>query len=98
MFGNPVKLLSDNGPPFTSSEMTDYFKHRGIHHHLVTPLWPNANGMIERFIRNLVKLIEVSKIENITLNQVLNGFLMNYRATPHITTGASPYRMFSIVK
>lgn len=56
MFGNPVKLLSDNGPPFTSNDMADYCKQRGIHHHLVTPLWPNANRMIERLIRNLVKL------------------------------------------
>jgi hypothetical protein len=94
MFGNPVKLISDNGPPFTSYEMEEYCKSRGIYHQMVTPLWPNANGLAEKFIKNLVKVIEISKIENKPISDILPGYLMNYRATPHCTTNASPSKMF----
>ena len=49
LFGLVKKIDSDNGTPFTSDEFSSYCKQRNILHHLVTPLWPNANGMVEKF-------------------------------------------------
>jgi hypothetical protein len=94
MFGYCVMIMSDNGPPFTSIEFEQYCKERHIKHHLVTPLWPNANGMIEKFIKNIVKVIEIAKIENKPLKTELDKFMLTYRATPHSTTNASPAKMF----
>jgi transposase InsO family protein len=42
--GLPDTIKSDNGSPFQSKEVKDYLTTQGIHHHRVTPLWPQANG------------------------------------------------------
>ena len=47
--------MSDNGPQFACHEMADYFSQRGIKHHHVTPLWPQAKGLVESFMKPLDK-------------------------------------------
>jgi len=94
MFGFVVEIMSDNGPPFFSAEFKAYCKTRAIKHHLIIPLWPNSNGIVERFMRCLNKIIELSKFESKKFNEVLLIFLLNYRATPHTTTKVSPARLF----
>ena len=94
MFGFVDKIKSDRGPPFSSQDFNTYCKERNIILHLVTPLWPNANGSVERFNRNLVKLIQVSKITNTNCRKQLAAFLLNYRATPHTTTKVSQAMLF----
>ena len=88
--GIPLKITSDNGPPFNSIEMKQYSKHMGFHHHKITPLWPQANGMVENFMRSINKLVKTARIEGKSWKQELFKFLRNYRATPHPTTGVSP--------
>ena len=43
MQGILEEIISDNGPPFDSAELGDYMKRKGIKHHRVTPLWPQAS-------------------------------------------------------
>ncbi|CAB4028823.1 Transposon Tf2-9 poly, partial [Paramuricea clavata] len=50
--GLPDTIKSDNGPSFQSKDVKDYLTTHGIHHHCVTPLWPQANGkMLEGHTR-----------------------------------------------
>jgi len=93
VFGFPTKIVSDGGPPFNSNDLKCFCAKHSIEHHVVTPLWPNANGMAENFIKGLVKLIEVCNAENKNLHKELNAFLLNYRATPHSVTGISPAKL-----
>jgi len=60
LFGIPVTVKSDNGPPFNSKEFESFAKHLGFNHHRVTPLWPQANGEAERFMQNLGKSIKTA--------------------------------------
>ncbi|XP_033731261.1 uncharacterized protein K02A2.6-like [Pecten maximus] len=90
MFGIPQKLKTDNGPPFNGNEFQKFEEDLGFKHQKVTPLWPQANGEVERFIRTLGKSIRAAHAENRVLKQELFRFLRNYRATPHTTTGVSP--------
>jgi len=53
MYGNPKSTVSDNGPPFTSKQFADFLQSRGIIHRRVTPVWPQANGEGERFMKPL---------------------------------------------
>ena len=48
--GKPLKITSDSGPPFNRIEMKQYSQHMGFYHHKITPLWPQANGIIENLI------------------------------------------------
>ena len=56
----------------------------------MTPLWPRANGEVERFMRTLKKIIEAAKVEQRPWKEELCELLRNYRATPHCTTGNAP--------
>ena len=44
----PCKLLTDNGPEFTSSLFTDFLDSMGVEHQLTTPYHPTSNGAVER--------------------------------------------------
>ena len=55
-FGMPVSLKTDNGPPFNSHEFKTYASITGFRHRKITPLWPQANGETERFMRTVKKV------------------------------------------
>ena len=88
--GLPTKITSDNGPPFNGHELSNYFKENGIIHHRVTPIWPQANGEAESFMKPLNKAIRSAKIQGEDWRCVLYRFLLTYRTTPHTTTGVAP--------
>ena len=60
--GFPDSVTSDNGPQFACHEMADYFSQRGIKHHHVTPLWAQANGLVEFFMKPLNKAIMLKQL------------------------------------
>ena len=57
-FGYPYSLKADNGPQFESREFEVFLCECGIEHRRSPPIWPQANGEVERqnrtlFMRNL---------------------------------------------
>ena len=59
-FGYPQALRSDNGPQFISGEFQMYLKVHGIHWVSTTPLWPQANGLVERINRSILKVLKIA--------------------------------------
>ena len=53
--GLPYTVMSDNGPHFVAEAFETLLKDNGIEHRRTTPLWPQANGEIERQNRSLLK-------------------------------------------
>ena len=51
-FGTPKIVRSDNGPPFSGEEFAKFAHALGFKHRKVTPLWPRANGEVERFVKH----------------------------------------------
>ena len=91
--GLPDTIKSDNGSPFQSKDVKDYLTTQGIHHHRVTPLWPQANGKVEGFMKPMGKAIRAAWAESRDWQRELFAFLMNYRTTPHLSTGVAPTEM-----
>ncbi len=89
-FGIPDVIKSDNGPPFNGKEFADFALYRGFRHRKITPLWPLANAEAERFMRTVKKTMKAAISERKSWNQELQNFLLNYRATPHSSTGVPP--------
>jgi hypothetical protein len=89
-FGNILELKTDNGPPFNSEEFRNFTKYFGFHHRKCTPLWPRANGEIERFVKMLEKSLRCAIVEQENWKRELNTFLRAYRTTPHTTTNRTP--------
>ena len=93
MLGYPDKLVSDNGPQFTSNNFEIYLLAHNIEHQLTSPYWPQANGEVERFNRTLTKTVKCAMAEGKDWKSALQQFLLMYRTTPHTTTGISPAEM-----
>ena len=88
--GIPQIVKTDNGSPFNATDFARFASYLGYQHDPVTPLWPEANGGVERFMRVLKKIMQTAHLEGKNWKQELYRALLNYRATPHSTTGISP--------
>ena len=86
----PRTLRTDNGANLVSAEMDGYLTEMGIKRRLTTPLWPRANGEVERQNRSLLKAMRAAKAEKKDWRSELNKYLLAYRSTPHTMTGTSP--------
>ena len=94
--GLPETLTSDNRGQFTSNEMESFLKINGITHTRTTPLWPQANGQVERINRVIKKAIQAAINEGRNWKHELDTFLLSYRNTLHCTTGETPsFLLFS---
>ena len=62
----------------------------GFKHRKITPVWPRANGEVERLVRTVKKIMKTSCVGKKNFKQELNRFLRNYQATPHSTTRIPP--------
>ena len=91
--GIPSVLKSDNGPPFFGEDFKAYMKENGIAHQRITPLWPQVNSEAENFMKPLTKAVRAAHSEGRDWKKDLYRFLLNYRATPHSTTGIAPSQL-----
>lgn len=82
------KLVTDNGPQFTSALFADYCKSEGIEHITTAPYMPMSNGLAERFVDTLKRALTKAKDPE----EILFTFLRGYRATPNsrVPNGLSP--------
>ena len=91
--GVPSSIRTDNGPQFVSGEFREFLKEHGIFHSKTTPLWPQANGEIERQNSSLLKRLKIAQIEKRNWKDNLLTYLMMYRSTPHTVTGVNPSKI-----
>lgn len=82
--GIPESLVSDNGTGFTSQ---DFMSENGIRHSRTSPYHPSSNGLAERAVQTIKH--GIAKL-NGPIQHRLDRFLLQYRVTPHTTTGVSP--------
>ena len=66
--GLPLSITSDNGPQFISETVEQYFVDNGVEHRKITPLWPQANGEVERQNRSLLKRMKIAQAEERSAN------------------------------
>ena len=89
-FGLPKRLVSDNGPPFSSSEFAQYLKRNGIKHTLIAPYNPSSNGAAENAVRLIKRVLKEAQLEREDYSTALNRFLFTYRNTEQSATGREP--------
>ena len=94
-YGYPFSVKSDNGSQFQSEEFKSFLLEHGVEHHTSPPLWPQANGEVERQNRTLLKALKVAHVEGKGWKGEFMKFLLAYRTTPQVSTGVTPaYLMF----
>ena len=73
-----------------------FLSDHGIEHMTSPPLWPQANGHVERQNRTLLKSLKVAHVEGKNWREELQKFLLAYRTTPQASTGVTPaFLMFA---
>ena len=83
--GIPVRLRSDNGPQFSSSEFKDFCKSYGIEHETSSPHFQSSNGEAERAIQTVKRLWKKSSDKQLSL--------LDYRTTPIEGLNLSPSQL-----
>ena len=79
-------VKTDNGPSFNEHKFAQFADYLGFVFRKVAPLWPEANGEVERFMRSFGKVLRTTT----NWKQQMYQFLRNYCATPHSATGVAP--------
>ena len=92
-FGYCDSIRTDNGPQFASELFQSYLTEHDIKWLSTTPLWPQANGEVERINRTLLKVLKIAHGNNQNLGRELRRFLQAYRSTPHSSTGVTPFTL-----
>ncbi|CAF3389388.1 unnamed protein product [Rotaria sp. Silwood1] len=89
-FGPSETLVSDNGPPFNSYEMNQFYEKYDINHITTTPYHPASNGLTERFFRSFKEgMLKEQQMGQTNKLIALRNVLRSYRWTPHTATGSS---------
>ena len=61
--GIPLSVRTDNATNLVSEEFEAFLTENGISHSNTTPLWPQANGEVERQNRTLLKILKIAHAE-----------------------------------
>jgi len=59
--GIPLKIVSDNGPQYTSREFQVFTRNWGIQHITSSPIYPQSNGLAERTVKTVKRLLDKAK-------------------------------------
>jgi hypothetical protein len=89
-WGIPKQVVSDNGPPFTSTQFSSFLALDGVEHIFTAPYHPASNGAAENSVKVIKQVIKKAVIEKTDVAKSINTFLIYYRNTPHCSTGESP--------
>jgi len=80
--GIPETIRSDNGPQYSADEFDKFTKSYGIQHITSSPRYPQSNGLVERMVRTVKRLLKRSSDPYLAL--------LSYRATPLPWCNLSP--------
>ncbi|CAC5415744.1 unnamed protein product [Mytilus coruscus] len=91
--GMPSRIVSDNGPQFTSQEFENFMQLNGIKHTRSAPYHPSTNGLAERFVQTFKQALKSSSNDSGTVSKKLAQFLSANRNTKHSTTNETPAKL-----
>ena len=89
-YGLPEQVVTDNGLQFTSTEFRQFLTTNGVKHILCSPYHPSSNGAAERLVQTVKQVLKAGCQKGESFEQLLASFLLQYRTTPHATTGVPP--------
>ena len=91
--GLPEILVSDNGSQFTSKEFEKFCVNNGIVHRTSAAYKPSTNGQAERVVQILKSAIKQAQLTHTDVSAQIAKYFLDYRNTPHSTTGEPPSLM-----
>ena len=84
-YGIPEVVRSDNGPQYSFAEFAEFATKYGFMHVTSSPYYPQSNGLAERMVKTVKKLLKGNKDPCLAL--------LAYRTTPLPWCGRSPVEL-----
>jgi len=84
-----ITVVSDNGPPFMSTEFKQFMEANGVNHRRVPPYHPSSNGAAENSVKSVKRALQKSSSGD-SIGTKISRFLASYINMPHSITGRTP--------
>jgi transposase InsO family protein len=93
-YGTPQKILTDNGSHFRNKWLAAVCTEFKIAQTFSSPYYPQGDGQVERFMRNMNDSLSALCVDNPTLwCSYIPGVQCAYNNTPHAATFIAPYEL-----
>lgn len=90
VFGYPMRMKCDNGPPFFGKEWKKFCANRDIEIVNSWPLDPKQNGMVENIMRSIEKILCIAEYERAEPLEYLSQKVESHNMSVHSTTHKVP--------
>lgn len=93
VFGFPKEIVSDNGPPYTSFELSEFYRERNITQTHTPPYHPASNGLVERAVqtaKSVLRKVANDRSDKLQIDKAVEDFLFTYRNSPHTSKQLIP--------
>lgn len=90
VFGLPLIIRSDNGPPFNGEDWKRYMGEKGITAEFSTPGFPQQNGLVERYMQVVNKIITIALATEGDCVKELAAAVNVHNAAIHRVTNVAP--------
>ena len=88
----PSRILQDQGCEFENMLFSNLEKYCGVLKSHTTPYHPQTNGGVERMNKTLLGMFRtLPETQKTRWHEMVNRMTFSYNATPHDSTGYSPY-------
>lgn len=86
-------IRCDNGPPFTSDELSRYCASKNIRLNRTIPYWPQMNGLVERNNQGILRTLRIAKATKTDWRKALKDYVFMYNTSPHSVTEKPPMEL-----
>lgn len=94
VYGIPLRMKADNGPPFQGEEFAAFCEQTGIDLVHSVPYWAQQNGQAERCMKMVRRSLMAAKLERKNWKIALQNLEFTYNNSPHTQTGKAPAEVF----